>query len=313
MQQSREWLRRPAAACALSAVLWVGCDKHADDPGASGSTAEGEGGGDVAHSQGANPGKGETSPKQSAKAGAPVGDAGGPKTKTEGALASEASGRSDDEPLAGTGAGKPKISADQSTSSKPTADAPLDTAGIEDFETWQERYEAVEDPERKMEFFAKTVGNAPAYLLNMVRTALKDETKPVRAEAMQATRYLPEEDRLTVLIETATSNEDEAIRGYALDDISQLPPRTKTEIYHDLLDSEHAEVRMVVAESLANISTPRAFELLLDGLDSSDAAQADRVSDLVEEMVGQRFDDRAAASAWWGANREKFDSTMSPD
>ena len=196
---------------------------------------------------------------------------------------------------------------------KPAIDQPIFPSDIKSFGEWRERFDAAATPGERLEFFAQSSSNVPSYFPRMIRTGLADDAEPIRIEAIESSRLLGDDERVPLLAEVALTNESEETRDLAMDGISMLPRGKKTEIYHQLLDAEYTDVAEVAASRLANVSTPQAFDLLLDGLDSSNAGQRAHVSSLIEEVVGESFDSRGTARRWWSENRDRYDETMSRD
>ncbi len=179
---------------------------------------------------------------------------------------------------------------------------------------WKAEFASRSDPAARRDFIAETLSVGPRYREGALRAALEDPSEEVRAEAMSGVPRLPTDRRHALLVELAIGNDSETVRAYAMDDISTLPRQTRAAMYRELLESAAEEVREVAISRLADFSTKESFEMLLDGWGEAtyDDVRA-TAPELVEQLVGVRFDGAGEAKAWWAENEAKFDDYMSAD
>jgi len=175
--------------------------------------------------------------------------------------------------------------------------------------TWRSEYEAADSAalQREVLGLAKQLG-AEAYLA-VLDQALASEDFLVRLDAARSLALLPE-NRLLHGVAIAMRASDPEIRAEVMEVVAQAQPKMKVDLLRETLKSGPSDVQQRSVELLTDQPSPACFAVLLEGLQSQNAEVRAQVASAIEEAVQQRFATYEAATQWWAAHRESYDSML---
>jgi HEAT repeat protein len=143
----------------------------------------------------------------------------------------------------------------------------------------------------------------------VLRDALASPDRLVRLDAVRSLAFLHENERVTG-VTIAIAAADSEVRAEVMEVIQQMPAPVQTQLLRETLGSTYSDVQMRSVELLAERPTPAGFSVLIDGLRTSESGARPLISEAIEEIVEEHFDNYAQANRWWATNRDRYDGMM---
>lgn len=178
-------------------------------------------------------------------------------------------------------------------------------------------------------------------LIELVRTALKapgwGETARLRAvdllagnldpailSALEVARRAPEENlRVAAVLAAARvgsgftdfalpalNDPDALVRLTALEAVAGQSDAEQERLYAAAVHGQQADAALYALGELAVAASPANLPILFTGLDAPLAEVRDETRLVLNFLLDQEFANAAAASAWWAANRHRYDADL---
>jgi HEAT repeat protein len=176
-------------------------------------------------------------------------------------------------------------------------------------DTWRREFAVADSAELQLEVLglAKQIGSEA--FLAVLRDALASPDRLVRLDAVRSLAFLHENERVTG-VTIAIAAADSEVRAEVMEVIQQMPAPVQTQLLRETLGSTYSAVQMRSVELLAERPTPAGFSVLIDGPRTSESGARPLISEAIEEIVEEHFDNYAQANRWWATNRDRYDGMM---
>jgi hypothetical protein len=142
-----------------------------------------------------------------------------------------------------------------------------------------------------------------------VSKALKDKEEQVRQQAVEACEYIDDKQAAPLLSE-AINDTSEDVRAAAFMVADQKDADTKAALYKAGITSTYEDVKDATVSGLVDMSSPKAVDILLEGLKDSNPDVRENVSSSLSFLIGQEFENYNDAKKWWDKNRNRFDDEL---
>ena len=142
-----------------------------------------------------------------------------------------------------------------------------------------------------------------------VSKALKDKEEQVRQQAVEACEYIDDKQAAPILT-VAINDESEDVRSAVFMVADQKDADTKAGLYKAGITSSYEDVKEATITGLVDMSTPKAVDILLEGLKDSNPDVRENVSSSLSFLIGQEFEKYNDAKKWWDKNRNRFDEEL---
>lgn len=176
---------------------------------------------------------------------------------------------------------------------------------------WTREFKAAATPEEKIEVLGRKQANGPEQLSGLIRASLKVPNERVRIEAAQSIVSLLEiPEDVPDLVMGAVHDTSSEVRAYAMESVNELLPETKLKVYESTIAAPDYDVRKTTIVELGRIHTKPAFDVLMTGLQSGDAAFREEVNFEIKLMVNRNFESYEEATSWWQQNTTDYSDNM---
>jgi hypothetical protein len=142
-----------------------------------------------------------------------------------------------------------------------------------------------------------------------VSKALKDKEEQIRQQAVEACEYIDDKQAASLLTE-AINDQSENVRSAAFMVADQKDADTKAGLFKAGITSPYEDVKEATITGLVDMSSPKAVDILLEGLKDSNPEVRENVSSSIGFLIGQEFENYNDAKKWWDSNRKRFDDEL---
>jgi hypothetical protein len=142
-----------------------------------------------------------------------------------------------------------------------------------------------------------------------VSKALKDKEEQVRQQAVEACEYIDDKQAASFLTE-AINDQSENVRAAAFMVADQKNADTKAALFKAGISSPYEDVKDATITGLVDMSSPKAVDILLEGLKDSNPDVRENVSSSLSFLIGQEFENYNDGKKWWDSNRKRFDDEL---
>jgi hypothetical protein len=145
--------------------------------------------------------------------------------------------------------------------------------------------------------------------LAVITKAMKDKEEEIRQQAAEACEFIDDKQAGPVLV-GALADESEMVREAALQVAELKSNDAKISVYKAAIASKYEDVKQAAVPALVDMSSPKAVDILLEGLKDPDPEFRQDVIQLLDLLIGQEFESYQQGKKWWDANRKRFDEDL---
>jgi len=170
----------------------------------------------------------------------------------------------------------------------------------------------LDDPDREVRLAAlsQLAELADPAAIPAVDKALGDQEPEVREAALEVLDAIEEPNVCAPLLSRALADAEEDVRDAAFSVLDNKSVEEQHLVFAESITSPFKDVRERTVDMISYNPSPRAFEILLEGLKDRDQEIVDEVKWTLDYFVSEEFTSYDQARAWWEKNRHRFDDEL---
>lgn len=166
------------------------------------------------------------------------------------------------------------------------------------------------DSEVKLAVLELMAELADVAVLPAIDQALGDPDREVREAAIEVLDAIEAPNACATLLTRALGDDDEDLRDTAFSVLDNKLPEEQQLVFAETISSPIRDVRAQTVDMISYNPSPRAFEILVNGLRDADPEIVDETRWTLDYFVSEEFETSEQALAWWEKNKHRFDDEM---
>jgi len=152
-------------------------------------------------------------------------------------------------------------------------------------------------------------GYQTSEILPVVSRALKLPDEDIRQKALMTLENVNDPQAASLLIE-ALNDQSEVVRAAALEAAKGQNNDNQIAVITKAIDSPYGDVKSQAVLMALNRSDCQAVEILIEGLKDTNLDFREQVSQAIDGLIGQEFDNYQQAKSWWQQNKNRYDDNL---
>jgi hypothetical protein len=166
-------------------------------------------------------------------------------------------------------------------------------------------------PEIRLKALELLAGNIAPEILPALELARSDADESVRAASLLAAGQV-RDPGLIRFLQPAIEDASPAVRLAILRAVEDQTVTAKQTVFGMALKSSHADLAEAALGELEVDARPSTVPLIIEGLNTPDAAIREEVRFALEFLFDREFESADEALKWWGENRHRYDDDLVP-